>query len=296
MSDNPQASMHAPRGAQGGRGSGAKDKTQNPGGQMQIDAMAGIVRAKPSGDSSPDASQKKGREQGQQDSPHAGKGGAKEVTHQNSAGKSSQEHQNATSSNTLQQPSEWRLPQPQRGSKAPGKQRATRAETPGAKEVPEQKGRRQQQDSSDSEEMSPANQMEVEPNDSAARQSNSPTATDILSSTHLSEQPPAPAPPMPTVPEASAVPERGEKGGDDDFAQLSDVGSISAKKGATPKAAADLPQASIIPPKIAVINPDTTGQAKISHARLLSSLWALPPPVITVALCRCVTREVTRGR
>ena len=77
--------MHAPRGAQGGRGRGAKEKTPKDGGQMQVDAMAGIVRLAPGGEMPPDATTKKGRGQPQEDAPHPGKGGAKGETLQKSS-------------------------------------------------------------------------------------------------------------------------------------------------------------------------------------------------------------------
>ena len=58
MSDQSQLNMNAPRGAQGGKGAGAKEKTSQFWVQMQVYAVAGIVRLQPGSEAPHDAAPK----------------------------------------------------------------------------------------------------------------------------------------------------------------------------------------------------------------------------------------------
>ena len=233
--------------------------------QMQVEAMAGVVRQKPAGGSSPDRSQqsKKGRAQQQHVAQPEGNDGAKEKTLQQESDKNRAESESASSSGTLQKPSAWRLPQSRAPRRAAGKGASAPGTSPGAKEMPGQEIRRQHIElSSDSDETPQANQMEVEPAEPADRASASPTATEELSGANLSERPQgiSAAPPLPTVPEG------GEQGGQDSFSLLSEVGGISANKGSMPQATCS-PSKAI--QKIVVINPNPGGQAKITQSHLI---------------------------
>ena len=212
MSDQIPANEHEARVAQGGRGRGAKGKPSNAGGQMEVDAMAGVVRQQPGGDASPDPSQKKkGRGQHQQASPAQGKHGAKGETLQKNQDKEAKGLSSASSAGSLQKPSEWRTPRSTAPMGASGEKSPAPDAAHGAKGVTGQKMRLQQVEisSSDSEEIPHANQMEVEPAEPAARAAASPTATEELSGTHLTrhQQGGSAAPSPPTVPEGG---ERGD--------------------------------------------------------------------------------------